>query len=60
MPKKSAGLILADSTSQESRPGTSRNFIMTTAVIMAEAIVAKMAMPPPRATVERWYLSAAG
>lgn len=52
--------MLADSVSQGSRPGTSRIFIATAAVTMIVVMVAKIAMPPPRGTVDRWYLSAVG
>jgi len=52
--------MLADSASQGRWPGTSRIFIATTAAIMMVVIVAKIAIPPPRGTVLRANLSAAG
>ena len=52
--------MLAASVSQVSRPGARTNFIVAAAVIKKAAMVAKIAMPPPRGMIVRWYLSSAG
>ena len=52
--------MLAASVSQGSRPGARTNFIAIAAVIKKAAMVAKIAMPPPRGMMVRWYLSTAG
>ena len=43
-----------------SRPGSTKNFTIKIAVTRNERIVATIDMPPPRAIVERWYLSSVG
>ncbi len=52
--------MLAASVSQGSRPGARTSFIAIAAAIKKAAMVAKIAMPPPRGIMVRWYLSSAG
>ena len=46
--------------SKASRPGSTKNFTISIPATRKRRIVATIDMPPPRAIVERWYLSSVG
>ena len=51
---------MAADLSRASRPGSTKNFTIKMPATRKRRIVATIDMPPPRAIVERWYLSSVG
>lgn len=51
---------MAADSSSANRPGSTKNFTIKIPATRKEKIVITIAMPPPRAIVERWYLSSVG